>query len=166
MNIILSNFNDIIGPEIINITPKLDKTNFDLIRKVIPHLIDFDNVDVKEEPFIYANQHFSSHNVAFTLPRLDGRAGENEYLITVIIITADTRGIIALVGLKGFLISLRDVCVPVIMKYHSDTNYEEFKKHVDESMNHYLSLAKEFISTQLEAFESGVVTIEDYVVTK
>lgn len=163
LHIILSNFNDIIGPEVLYVIPPLDEVQFKEVCNVVPYLMDIDIKEVKSEPFIYANQYFSSHNVGFTLPKFDGRALESEYMLSVVIIPPDTRGLIALVGLKGFLISIRDACVPLIIKFHQlKINNHQFKDRIIESMYGYLLPAKEFVSVQLKAFGSGVVSIMDF----
>ncbi len=116
--LILSHFDDVIGPEVLYSTQDLNNPK---IMRLIPNLIDITQGKILEvDPFVFAASGFQSRNIIFSIPEVDSRGGKKEYLLSFVL-TPDTQiGFMAIIGLETFFLSCSEEFKILFNKCHKE----------------------------------------------
>lgn len=150
-HITLSYFNEIIGPELITVSPHLANPLSEKILNLLPSLMDLQDEVLRREPYIFSNPYFMSYNLMFRIPRSSARGGTDEFMVSLVITPSETRGLIVLSGLKDLLPTIRDSITKTLRDFHSRNVRDE----VGEIFNGFIEPLRLFIESQNEIWGTG-----------
>ncbi|RMG35081.1 MAG: hypothetical protein D6732_09620 [Methanobacteriota archaeon] len=157
-HIVLCYFDEVIGPELVTVSPKFTNPLSEKILGLLPSLMDIQDEILLREPFIFSNPYFMSYNLIFRVPRSSARGGTDDYMVSIVLTPSDARGLIVLSGLRDLLPTLRDGIVKLLYESQERDVREEVEK-VFEGFIEPLGL---FIETQNEIWGKGSFRIGDF----
>ncbi len=163
LHIALSTFNEIIGPELIIVTPPINNLFANKINRMIPHLLDINLSDLHVSPFLFSHDFFHSYNLQFSLPQINSRGGLIDYLVSIIITPADTRGLIALVGLENFIDTIKQDLGSPLNDFHINKDEHKLKTEVNQLFLSFHTEVREFLSAQLDVWGKGKIDLSDFI---
>ena len=158
MHITLSYFDEVIGPILFTVSPRLENPISRNIVNLLPTLMDIQDETMRKEPFLFSNPYFMSYNLMFNIPRSHARGGNDEFMISLVKTPTDTTGLVILSGLKDLLPSIRDS----ITKELRDMHDREIKKEVERIFDGFLTPVKVYLETQYEFWGKGRFSLHDF----
>ncbi len=153
--LVLTYFDDIFGPQVINSRPQQME---DEIVIVVRNLMDIASVGNQEE-FIYSNRRFSSQNVFFALPNSKVRGGMTEFLVSLIL-TPTYPQVVSVISMDwNPLHDLKETIEPHLERFCKDANLHLLQQRVEGDM---MKLRQKMLETF--NFELDILSPESYIV--
>ncbi len=158
----LSHFNEVLGPEVITMYPFSSNPFLPRIKDSLPELMDLSHSEFSKDTFIFANQYFMSNNVTFSIPKLDARGAEKDYLLSILLTPTDSRGLIAILGLNDLLPILRETLVHDIINFHKNEEITKFKDAIYQKFEDFFNETQLFVEAQLTVWGRGSFLLNDF----
>jgi hypothetical protein len=175
MFFMISHFDEVLGPESVVTIPEISVENSGQleIQNEIIKLIDVTtNLYDKSrfEPFMYSNSNLMSYNLAFSLPGFGIRSANKEFLLSIVLTPPDQRGLLALLGLRDMLPTLRESTVPYIIDYlknsHNIQNptqareeFLTFQHNLIRELRFFYKDCKVFVRANLDIWDEGNIDL-------
>jgi hypothetical protein len=152
-------FDQIIGPNLLQIYPEIEADREKRISKVLQQLIDVGALhDRKEWEFIYSDRYFSSLNLYLTILNSNARGGREDFMISLIISPTYSQIVSAMVMDWNSLIELKLNCMDLLTNSIDDLN--QVKQELLFILATNIQVIKETILSKLELMSPGRFSFE------
>ncbi|OLS20972.1 MAG: hypothetical protein HeimC2_35250, partial [Candidatus Heimdallarchaeota archaeon LC_2] len=115
LHIAIIHFDQIIGPHLIQIFPEIETERGKRISKVLQQLIDVGSLhDRREFEFVYSDRYFSSLNVYLTILNSNARGGQEDFMISAMIMPTYSQVVSSMVMDWNSLYELKMNCLDLL----------------------------------------------------
>ncbi|MDH5646191.1 MAG: hypothetical protein OEZ01_09300, partial [Candidatus Heimdallarchaeota archaeon] len=124
VHLVLSYFDDIWGPKIIDTHPALELDGLPM--KTITKLIDMNALDqLGEWTFIYSDPYFSSLTFKFPIPNKDSRGGFTDYSISIVVVPSQGAVLLPFSNQNELLYRIKHTCTESVIRYIESSNEDK-----------------------------------------
>ena len=157
-HIILCYFDEVIGPELVTVSPQFRNPLSEKVLGLLPSLMDIQDEILLREPFIFSNPYFMSYNQIFRIPRTGARGGVDDFMVSIVITPSEARGLIVLSGLRDSLPTIRDNIPKTLLEFHE----RDVREEVGLIFDGFIEPLSLYIDTQNEIWGKGTFKLGDF----
>ena len=136
-HIVIIYFDDVYGPQVIMIYPKIDETKCEVIIKTIKPMMDL-HTEHDEWNFLYADPLFISQNMKFSHINSKHRGGLRDYVISIVVTPSEENFIVKSARIRNYLPTIQELCAPFLFLYEREDCMEilsSLQQEMDEVVN-------------------------------
>lgn len=151
LHIAIIHFDQIIGPHLIQIFPEIETERGKRISKVLQQLIDVGSLhDRREFEFVYSDRYFSSLNVYLTILNSNARGGQEDFMISAMIMPTYSQVVSSMVMDWNSLYELKMNCLDLLGQGVINNNLNETKEELRFILATNIGMIRESIQSKLD----------------
>ncbi|MHA2253452.1 MAG: hypothetical protein ACXAD7_24050 [Candidatus Kariarchaeaceae archaeon] len=162
LHLAISYFDDIYGPQIIEILPTLNEKNRQSIRKLLQQLIDIASFNERQEwQFMYSDSLFASQNLKLSLVNMNVRGHITDFMISLIVTPGYSHATSAIALNWNLIQKIKNHCLEPFIRFIETNDLANTRRDIKAALIDIYKELKLQIINQLESSSPEVYFLED-----